>query len=73
MTWTTEPTADGFYWLRRKGMHDTVVRVSDYASGLVQYGAMVAYVGNDRTYSLCDVLKTWRGKGRWLRIEQPKD
>ena len=61
MNWTKRvPAVDGYYWLRRAGEHDTIVKVRDVGAGLVEFGAMVAWTGSDWDTSLCEVLKKWQ-------------
>jgi len=71
MEWTKDtPKIDGFYWLRRKGGKDTPVKVYDCDAGLVEYGAMVAWIGSDRDQSLCEVAK--KNECQWFGpIESP--
>lgn len=55
----TTPNEDGFFWLRRPGERDTIVKVWDTKSGLVECGAMIAWVGSDWDMDLCEALAKW--------------
>lgn len=57
MEFTKEvPKTDGIYWIRRKEKKDTVVHVRNTSEGLVEFGAMVSWIGSDWSWSLCDLL-----------------
>ena len=66
LAWSSDlPSVDGFYWLRRPGRNDTIVRVWDVKSGLMGLGAQVSWPGSDedsdlKRYSTGDVC-LWKG------------
>lgn len=61
MSWSKEiPKCDGFYWLRRAGAQDTIVKVWDVSAGLVEFGAMISWIGSDWDMSLCEAMKKWK-------------
>jgi len=65
MEWKKEtPQRDGFYWLRREGEEDTVVKIRDTEEGLVVFGATVAFIGTDSDMSLCVIIERYDCK--WL-------
>lgn len=57
MNWSIQtPRLDGFYWLRREGKEDTIVKIWDIKFGLNNGGAMLSWVGPDWDISLIEVL-----------------
>lgn len=58
MKWSYDmPKMNGFYWLRRKDQKDTIVKIRDIEAQLVEFGAMIVWIGSDWNQSLCDVFK----------------
>lgn len=62
--WTNEkPSEDGYYWLRREGYEDSVVKIWDIQAGLVEFKAKVAFIGACWNHSLCGVDDQWQWQG----------